>query len=160
MSTAALATYLNDHLAGSVGAIELLEQGLESSEGTPLESFFTEVLGAVREDQELLRDLIRGIDASESPLKKAGAWLAEKVSRVKLGGGWAERSPLSRLEMLETLGMGIQGKLALWRALRTVADSHPALRALDFSDLERRAMKQHDQVEAQRLAAAREALVA
>ncbi len=54
MSTAALATYLNDHLAGSVGAIELLEQGLGSSEGTPLESFFTELLGAVREDQDLL----------------------------------------------------------------------------------------------------------
>ncbi len=81
-----------------------------------------------------------------------------KVSRVKLGGGWGERTPLSRLEMVETLGMGIQGKLGLWRALRTVADSHPALRDLDLSDLERRAMKQHDQVEAQRLAAAREAL--
>jgi hypothetical protein len=65
---------------------------------------------------------------------------------------------LARLELLETLAMGIHGKRAVWRALRVVAPKHPALSGLDLDLLERRAVEQLDRVEEWRLEAAREVL--
>jgi hypothetical protein len=62
------------------------------------------------------------------------------------------------MEVLEMLTMGIRGKQALWRALRAVVGKYPVLRSLDFDQLERRAVEQHDRVEALRLEAARDAL--
>ena len=53
---------------------------------------------------------------------------------------------------------GIQGKRALWRALRVVAPRYEELRELDFDRLERRAIEQHEEVEEMRLEAAKEAL--
>jgi hypothetical protein len=97
------------------------------------------------------------VGSKENPLKKAGAWLAEKAGRVKLGGT-DKPGELARLEVLETLAMGMQGRRALWRALRVVANKHPVLRGLDLDLLERRAVEQHDRVEEWRLEAAREVL--
>jgi hypothetical protein len=92
--------------------------------------------------------------SKENPLKKAGAWLAEKAGRVKLGGT-ADPAALSRMETLEALAMGIQGKRAMWRALRVVVHKHPSLYGLDLDLLERRAVEQHDRVEEWRLEEAR-----
>ena len=66
------------------------------------------------------------------------------------GGG-----ELRLLESLETVGLGIQGKLSLWRALKVAADRVPQLQQLDFPRLERRAGEQHARVEAKRLQVAR-----
>ena len=60
--------------------------------------------------------------------------------------------------MLETLAIGMQGRRALWRALRVVADQHPVLRDLDLDLMERRAVEQHDRVEQWRLEVVREVL--
>ncbi len=76
---------------------------------------------------------------------------------MKLGGSEAPAG-LARMEPLEALAMGILGKRSLWRALRAVADRHPVLKALDLDLLERRAVEQHDRVDAWRLEAAREVL--
>jgi hypothetical protein len=51
--------------------------------------------------------------------------------------------------------MGIQGKRAMWRALRVVVHKHPSLYGLDLDLLERRAVEQHDRVEEWRLEEAR-----
>jgi hypothetical protein len=157
VSREALTTYLNDHLAGSVGAIEMVERAVRENEGDPFAGRLAPILKEIREDQEALHRLIERLGAGEDPLKKAGAWLAEKVGRLKLGR--TDRpGELARLELLEMLTMGIHGKRALWRALRVVARRHPALKGLDLDLLERRARTQHDQVEALRLEAADEAL--
>lgn len=156
MSTKALATYLNDHLAGSVAAIELVERVSQAHEGTPLGRFFRALGEDIKADQETLRDILKRSGGSESRVKQAGAWLTEKASRLKLGG--TDETPLARLEALESLSLGILGKLALWRVLREVAPKHRELVGVDFARLEQRAAAQHDRVEARRLEAAREAL--
>jgi hypothetical protein len=61
------------------------------------------------------------------------------------------------LEVLETLELGILGKLALWRAMGVAADVVPQIQRLDLSRLERRANEQHDRVEVERLKVARAA---
>ena len=157
MSGGALGTYLNDHLAGSIGAVELVERVIRENEGDPFARRLEAILGEIRQDQTVLQELIERSGSGENPLKKAGAWLAEKAGRVKLGGTDEPRE-LSRMEVLEMLAMGIHGKRALWRALRTVAGKHAVLRDLDLDLLERRAVEQHDRVEEMRLAAAQEVL--
>jgi hypothetical protein len=157
VSRDALATYLTDHLAGSVGAIELAERTIKENDGDPLAERLSGVLAEIRKDRVVLQELIERLGASQSPLKKAGAWLAEKAGRVKLGST-DDAGGLSRLEALEMLVMGINGKHALWRALRAVADRHEVLRGLDLDLLERRAREQHDELEELRLEAAKAVL--
>ena len=157
MSRDALRTYLNDHLAGSVMAVELAERAARENEGAPIAARLSRVLEEIREDQALVKGLIERVGAGQNPLKKAGAWLVEKAGRWKLGGT-DEPGELSRLEVLEMLAMGIHGKRALWRALHVVVSRYEELRGLDLGLLERRATEQHDEVEAMRLEAAKAAL--
>jgi len=152
-----LQTYLNDHLAGSVIAIELGERTIRENEGGPVAARLSPLVEQIREDQTVLKGVIERLGTGESSLKKAGAWLAEKAGRVKLGGT-DEPGELSRLEVLEMLTTGVHGKRALWRALRVVAARHEELRGLDLDLLERRAVEQHDELEAMRLEAAKAAL--
>ena len=157
MSRDALKTYLNDHLAGSVMAIEVAERTIRENDGGPVAARLLPLLEQIREDQTVLKGVIEGRGTGESSLKKAGAWLAEKAGRLKLGGT-DEPGELSRLEVLELLTTGVHGKRALWRALRVVAVRHEELRGLDLDLLERRAVEQHDELEAMRLEAAKAAL--
>ena len=55
---------------------------------------------------------------------KVGAgWIGEKAGRLKLNGRLLTRSPVSDLEELELLRLGVEGKAAGWRTLRTLADT-------------------------------------
>ena len=156
MPNEALETYLNDHLAGSVSAIHLLERAVDEHANTALGPQLAELLAAIREDQEVLRGLMTRLGYSEHSLKQAGAWLAEKAGRLKVGG--SHDNPLARLELFEALSLGIHGRLKLWRALRAVLPRHPQLQELDFPELDRRAQEQHDLVEGWRIEAAEAAL--
>jgi hypothetical protein len=155
-STPALGAYLNDHLAGSVMAIEMLERMVDQARGTALDGMAGELLREIREDQQVLKGVLEKTGVAENPIKKAGAWLAEKAGRLKATDPGEDS--LSRLEMLETLSLGVLGKLKLWLALEKVAPGRPGLEGLDFKRLQVRARNQHDLIEAQRLDAAREAL--
>ncbi len=157
MSQETLSAYLNDHLAGSIGAVEMVQRSITENAGNLYGRRLEEILKEIQKDQTLLQGLIERIGSTENPLKKAGAWLAEKMGRVKMGGT-DEPGTLARLEVLETLAMGINGKRALWRALRVIVDKLPVLGTLDLDLLERRAVEQHDRVEEWRLEAAKEVL--
>jgi hypothetical protein len=153
MSTPSLVGYLNDHLAGSVVALELLEHLIPHHQGTDLGAVLADLRREIAEDQDVLRRLIDEL-GGESLLKKAGAWVAEKVARLKIAPTGSDQ--LALLEALETLTLGILGKRALWRALAMVRSRSDApLARLDLEHLERRAETQYAQAEAQRLQAAR-----
>jgi hypothetical protein len=154
-----LATYLNDHLAGSVTALELLEHLGRLHRGTEREKLFRSLRREVEEDQKVLQQVLDQVGGKESRARKAAAWLTEKIGEAKLKLDDSGDGELRVLEALETLGLGIQGKLALWRALAATADRLPQLGNLDFDHLQRRATQQHEQVETQRIHVARVALV-
>ena len=160
VSTQHLGTYLNDHLAGSVAALELIEHLAKNYPDTTLEGFFAELHTDISADQDVLRDLLRTFETSESAVRKAGAWLAEKVGRAKFGLEENDVSGTGLLEALEGLAMGITGKQLLWRALAAASEVVPQLSGLDYKHLEQRAVEQRDRVEQKRLAAAREAFKA
>ena len=158
MSSTLLTTYLNDHLAGSVAAIELLEHLGEISRGTEKERRFADLRSEIEQDKAVLQELLQGMGGKVSRVRKAAAWLTEKVGEAKLKLDDPGSGELRLLEALESLGLGILGKLALWRALEAVRDQIPELRKLDFPSLKNRAQAQHDQVEEERLRVVRGAL--
>ncbi|MGH8974851.1 MAG: hypothetical protein ACRD0C_16815 [Acidimicrobiia bacterium] len=147
--------YLNDHLAGSVAAIEIAKRGAAENSGTDLGLFLRNFLVEVEEDKRTLEGIMDAVGASRNPVKQAGAWLGEKLTRLKLG---TSEKDLANLLSVETLCMGVQGKIYLWRSLGTVAGDHEALSGMDFDALLQRAEAQQDGLEEHRLDLARRAL--
>jgi hypothetical protein len=153
-----LSTYLNDHLAGSKAATELLGRAISSNEGTGYASFLRELLTDIEQDRDALLDVMRRMDVSEDPLKIGAAWATEKVGRLKLNGQLLGYSPLSRLIELESLSLGVTGKLGLWLALLSAYADDPRLEGVDLAHLATRARDQRQRLEQQRRRAAVEAL--
>jgi hypothetical protein len=150
-----LTEYLNDHLAGSVGALELLDRLVEAYEGKPLERFLRDLRDDIHADQEQLKNLIEKLGATESSVRKAGAWLMEKLSRPKLDLGNESPDEFGLLLAMEAMVIGITGKRSLWRALQAASRNVPELARLDYAGLEKRAIEQCERVEAKRLEVAR-----
>ena len=150
-----LASYLNDHLAGSVGALDLLEHCAHLHDGKPLGDFFMDIEAEIRADQEKLREVMRSLRIEESDLRKAGAWVAEKAGRARLIIAGDEPGSLGLVLTLEGLIMGVTGKKLLWRAL--AAANLPQLNGYDFDELQRRAEQQIERIEAERIRAVLEA---
>jgi len=148
-----LDSYLNDHLAGSVSALELIEHWAEVHKGEPLGSFFVETEREIKADQDALRDVMRSLGVEESKLRQAGAWAAEKVGRARLMIAGDEADSLGLVLTLEGLVMGVTGKKLLWRTL--AAAKFPQLNSYDFEELQRHAEQQIDRIEAERMRAAR-----
>ena len=96
----------------------------------------------------------------ESRVRKAGGWIADRIAEIKLEVDDDEKGGLRRLERLEALAIGIDGKIALWRALEAAARTNAELGQLDYERLSQRARDQRARVETLRVQAAREALAA
>jgi hypothetical protein len=79
MANEHLATYLNDHLAGSTVAIELLED-LER-EGTGITRSLAELRADIEADRKELKSLIARLGISESRTRKVSGWLTEMSAR-------------------------------------------------------------------------------
>jgi hypothetical protein len=156
MSKQDLTIYLNDHLAGSVGALELVDHLIETYRGKPLEQFFKDLRDEIDADQSTLEKLIETLGAKESAMRKAGAWVAEKLSRAKIRLSDSQEGQMGLLHALEGLVLGSTGKRGLWDALAAAAETMPELRELDYARLENRAIEQRDRIEAKRLEVARQ----
>ena len=150
-----LDSYLNDHLAGSISALELIAHWVKVHKGEPLGSFFVEIEREIKADQETLRDVMRNLGIEESKVRKAGAWAAEKIGRARLIIAGDEPGSLGLVLTLEGLIMGVTGKKLMWRAL--AAAKLPQLNGYNFEDLQRRAEQQVERIEAERISAIRQA---
>jgi hypothetical protein len=153
-----LATYLNDHLAGAVAAIELLQDLIDAQADSGATSFFTQLKSDIEADQQELKALIERLGISESAPRKAAAWVAGKMAQLKSTLDDRSTGPLWRLEALEALVLGISGKKALRHGLAAARETTVELRDLDYDRLSERAEDQRRRAERARLEAAREAL--
>ena len=158
MADKAIDVYLNDHLAGAMFGTDLAEQIQARSEGTPLGDVMTSIAPQIEEDRQTLIDLMEQMGTSKNPVKQATTWVAEKVSRVKFGGESSGEPELGIFMALESLTLGVSGKLALWKALGQVADQYEPLAALNLEQLADRARSQLEALERERLAAGHGAL--
>jgi hypothetical protein len=141
-SSELLPIYLNDHLAASTGGAELARRAAGSNHGTEFGDFLENFAAQVEADRAQLEDVMARLNVSRDQLKVGAGWLAEKIGRLKLNGRLFEYSPLSRVVEIEALIAGVNGKLALWRALAVAAPEEPRIADIDFVHLIGRAEEQ------------------
>lgn len=149
--------YLNDHLAGSTVGVELVKRAATNNRGNEYGALLDRLASEIEEDRNTLRSLMQELGVRENHLKVAGAWSAEKLGRLKLNGRLVGYSPLSRVVELEGMMLGVTGKLGLWRALDALKPREPRLANVDLQALIARANRQQDELEEQRIRAARDA---
>ena len=159
-SDEALVVYLNDHLAGSAAGVELAEKLRDNNQGTELGKAMVALHHDITEDRETLEELMRHLDVERHPVKEAAGWMLEKVSRLRLNPALTGSAELTRLMETEALSLGIEGKLAMWLALKEAAAADPRLAATDYDRLIERARGQRRALEPHRLAAAVESFTA
>jgi hypothetical protein len=155
MNRRLLAIYLNDHMAASTGAVELARRVATSNRGTPYGETLARLRDEIQEDRQALARIMHRLGIGRDRAKSAAAWSAEKLGRLKLNGQLSGYSPLSRLEELEILELGVHGKLLLWRTLSRTADQ--GVPAAELEVLIKRARSQRERFERLRSNAATEA---
>lgn len=157
-TTTPLEVYLNDHLAGAGAALQLIDTIRSNNEGTPLATELGVIGPEVETDRDTLARVMDALDVHRSLPKQAGGKVVERLSRLRLNEHVTGSAEVSRLMELEALSLGVEGKVALWHSLQTVAAAHPALAAFDFEALAARAAAQRAALEPHRLEAAAQAL--
>lgn len=145
-----LASYLHDHLAGSHFAIELLKTLQNTHREQPLADFARGLESDVKQDQDTLRDIIHKVGEAPLDWTETAGWLAQRASQLKLKED-DSRIGLGTFEALETLTLGIRGKLALWQALPIIRNVDSRVPIIDYAKLMERAEEQYNRVEKQRL---------
>lgn len=160
MAITPLQTYLNDHVAGSRTALELLDFLIDAHADGEARAFFTTLRADIAADRQTLDATIARLGGEPSLMREAGGWFADRLTRLKLAIDDPAASGLKHLEALELLAVGILGKRSLWRALDAVKPKVPALAGLDLAALQARAEDQFARVEARRVSTAASVLAA
>jgi hypothetical protein len=151
-----LGIYLNDHLAGATVGVELALRMARSHTGPAAGSTMERLAAEIAQDRTALREIMAGLGVPSRAYKVCAGWIGEKVGRLKPNGRLRSRSPLSDLEELEMLRLGVEGKAAGWRTLRVLAESDSRLDKARLDELMSRAGDQADRLEDLRVRAATE----
>jgi hypothetical protein len=146
--------YLNDHLAGATAGAELAHRVARSHRDREEGSDLRRLAAEIGQDRAALLEMMATLGVAVRGYKVGAAWIGEKAGRLKLNGRLLTRSPVSDLEELEMLRLGVEGKAAGWRTLRAMAGTDPRLDAGRLDELISKARGQADQLEELRVRAA------
>jgi hypothetical protein len=125
-----LAIYLNDHLAGATLGVGLARRMQAANQGDPeFGPELAEICAEIERDRETLEAVMEKLGVARSRVKPLAAAVGERLGRLKLNGRLWGYSPLSRLDELELLQLGVAGKRRLWQ---TLEQTHSA----DLGDVE------------------------
>ena len=152
-----LHVYLNDHLAGATAGVELVKTAAENHDGE-LGEFFAQLADEISADHNTLTSLMDQMDAHASGAKEVLAKAGSVVSEAKFSGESTDDPEFGTFLTLETLSIGVEGKLCMWKALKVVEGECPALEAANIDTLIERAQSQRDKLESKRLEVAGSAL--
>jgi hypothetical protein len=155
-----LGIYLNDHLAGATAGSGLAHRMAASGQPPAGGSTVRQLAVEISRDREALLEFMAALGVPVRTYKLWAAWAGEKAERLKPNGRLTSRSPLSSLEELEILRLGVEGKAAGWRTLRVLADRDSRLDPARLDDLIARARRQADQIEELRVTAADQVITA
>jgi hypothetical protein len=145
-----LSIYLNDHLMGSTTGVRIARD-LANRAPSPV---FDALAREIAQDRQTLLDLMDRFGARKDRVKVALGWMGARASQLKFKGELRGDTPLSLLEEIETLSLGVEGKLAMWEALRRSQAGDPRLGPIDLDALIDRAGSQRARLEPERLRAA------
>lgn len=154
-----LERYLDDHLAGSSGALLLIRDIAERIDIPEAKDFFEELVGKIEKDRGELESLQEAIRKESSTILQAAGSMAARISGLKFRWEGFEPGSLGLFEALEVIALGVTGKRLLWRALQAIRPSFPEWESIDLEGLEREASDQFEQVEHWRIVAAKRSLL-
>jgi hypothetical protein len=152
-----LRIYMQDHLAGATGGVELVRRARGANKDTPYGEPLARLADDIEADRRSLESLMDDLGFGADRAKNLAFWVGEKAGRLKLNGQLTGYSPLSRMIELEGLITGVNGKRSLWLTLRDVAGSVPELDADRIGRLVERAEQQLETLHELRARAGREA---
>ncbi|MGH7734344.1 MAG: hypothetical protein ACREOE_11755 [Gemmatimonadales bacterium] len=153
-----LGIYLNDHLAGATAGLELARRVAGAGQVPAPPAELRQLAEEVAEDRDALLRMMGALGIPVRGYKVWAAWAGEKAGRLKPNGRLTTRSPLSNLVELELMRLGVEGKAAGWRTLRTLADRDSRLDAGRLDELISRARRQADFLEESRIKAAQQVI--
>ncbi len=156
MAYQGLEVYLTDHLAGATAGVKLAEMASQEHRSDEHGAFFGELTSEIKADYETLQKLIDEMGVQKSATKTAAAEIGSKMMAPKFTGG--DDDELNAFITLETLSMGVEGKVCMWKALKTIEDAYPTLGGYDLDELISRGESQRRRIEATRLEIAPQAL--
>lgn len=149
--TSSLDAYLNDHRAGATGALHLVRR-MQDADDPVTDAVFLEGLGdRIEQDLATLEGVMARLDIDRDAARAAAGWIGEHLSRLRLSPTLTGSRHLTHVLELETLAMGIQGKVMLWHSLRHAVGEDPRLLDVDFGELITRGRRQFDEVQSHRL---------
>jgi hypothetical protein len=143
-----LSVYLNDHLAGATAGVNLAHRAADAT-----------IAEEIEDDRATLIEIMDRLGVGQDPLKAALGWAAAHAARLRFAAELVGHAPLSRLEQVESLALGVEGKLALWQALKRTHGVDPRLEGIDLDELITRARSQRRRLERLRMRAADDAFV-
>jgi hypothetical protein len=150
-----LGIYLNDHLAGATGGTELARRVAATRRDEEAGDALLRFAADAAADRSALLEMMAALDVPVRAYKVYAGWIGEKAGRLKLNGRLLARSPLSSLEELEIMRLGVEGKAAGWRTLQLLADTDPRVDRARLAELIARAESQLELLENLRVRAAR-----
>lgn len=139
-----LRVYLNDHLVGASANVQLALRTAGSLRGTPLGHDLDAIAAQISDDYAALVEIMRSVGVAPRRAFALLGRLGERLGRLKLNGRLLRPSRLSTLVELETLRLGVLGKLQGWRSLAVAAERDPRLDADRLRGLEQAAQRQAD----------------
>ncbi len=154
-----LHVYLNDHLAGATAGVELARTAAENHDGE-MGEFFQQLADGISADFQTLTSLIAQLNAHASGAKEVFAKIGSEISESKFSGETVDDPQFGTFLTLETLSIGVEGKLCMWKALKVVEGGYAELGSTDIDTLIERAQSQRDSIEGKRLEIAGDALSA
>ena len=155
MADQGLDTYLNDHHAGATAGVNLARMAADEHQQHEHGPFFNELAHEIKTDHDTLEALMEKLGTDKSASKSALAEVGSKLMAPKFTGTEDE---LNAFVTCETLSIGVEGKLCMWKALKCVEGAYPAFEDFDLDELMARAQSQRDRIEAKRLELAPAAL--
>ncbi|MFR0357218.1 hypothetical protein [Streptomyces sediminimaris] len=142
MSSSILRVYLNDHLAGATAGAELARRMVQEHGDSAFGGELRDLAAQIARDRQDMVRLMARLGVRPRRYKVYGAWLGEKLGRVKPNGRLLRSSPLSVLVELEALRLGVTGRALLWRALLRGAPRDPDPGPPGLEELLQRAERQ------------------
>jgi hypothetical protein len=140
----ALAAYLRDHLTGADTGIQMVHHLRDAYRGGFEGALFESLHEEFCEERRVIEGILGELGYTSRSGKRLASRATGRALRMVAGGAPGD---LSLFRTLESLAIGVQGKLCLWRAAQTlVALPHPPGRR-SFVELEADAVRQWETIE-------------
>ncbi|HUR84647.1 MAG TPA: hypothetical protein VMY78_04820 [Solirubrobacteraceae bacterium] len=137
--------------------MDLVTDAAERHDGD-LGEFFQQLAGEISADYNTLTTLMATMGARGSGVKEVLAKAGSEIAEPKFSGDTTNDPDFGTFLTLETLSIGVEGKLCMWKALKAVEDDHQELKSASIDKLVERAQSQRDRLEGKRLEFAPRAL--